>query len=205
MAYNDFTLEELKRMFTLSLFEDTDFFTTIHPVAISDILAATLEENIPLAIAISTEKARSEMIIAPILIEVRRQMQHRVSLFSGVEFTVAPEQGLRGICDYLISLSKEQLTIESPVIALVEAKNENMKQGINQCIAEMVAAQLFNAQRGTSISTIFGVVTTGSNWRFLRLQETNVYITRNEFYIKDVELIVGILIAMVKDAMQEHT
>ena len=36
---------------------------------------------------------------------------------------------------------------EAPVVVVVEAKNENMKQGIIQCIAEMVAAQQFNQQR----------------------------------------------------------
>jgi hypothetical protein len=30
--------------------------------------------------------------------------------------------------------------VTSPVIALVEAKNDNLKQGFAQCIAEMIAA-----------------------------------------------------------------
>lgn len=204
MFYDKYTLEELKRTFTLQIVEDTDFFASILPLAISDLLATILKENIPLATAIGTEKARSEMIITPILLEVRRQMHRQISLFSGVEFSVDPNQGLRGICDYLISLSSGQLMIEAPVVMLVEAKNENIKQGINQCIAEMIAAQVFNAKRETPIPTIFGVVTTGSTWRFLRLMETNVFIDMNEYYIKDVELIVGILLTMIKDAMPEQ-
>ncbi|MEG3979123.1 hypothetical protein QT970_31610, partial [Microcoleus sp. herbarium8] len=35
-------------------------------------------------------------------------------------------RGLSGYCDFLISRSPEQLVIESPVIALVEAKNDNI-------------------------------------------------------------------------------
>ena len=62
----------------------------------SDLLRQTLQENVPLALDISTEKAHSEFIIAPVLLEVRRQLDHRISLFSGVEFNVNPEQGLRG-------------------------------------------------------------------------------------------------------------
>jgi hypothetical protein len=99
-----------------------------------------------------------------------------------------------------LSLSPEQLTIEAPVVVVVEAKNENMKQGINQCIAEMVAAQLFNQERHNTMETVYGVVTTGSAWKFLRLVETVVYIDRAEYYIKEVERIVGILVAMIQAA-----
>jgi heterodisulfide reductase subunit B len=107
---------------------------------------------------------------------------------------------LRGTCDYILSLSLEQLTVEAPVVVVVEAKNENIKQGINQCIAEMVAAQLFNQERHNAIETVYGVVTTGSAWKFLRLVGTIVYIDWAEYYIKEVERIVGILVAMLREA-----
>ena len=136
----------------------------------------------------------------PVLIETHRQLHYGFSLFSGIEFNVDSERGLRGTCDYLLSLSMEQLTVEAPVVVVVEAKNENIKQGINQCIAEMVAAQLFNQERHNTIETVYGVVTTGSAWKFLRLVETVVYIDRAEYYIKEVERIVGILIAMIREA-----
>jgi hypothetical protein len=203
MAYNEFTLDMLKSRFHLTIIEDTDFFAAIPAVPISDGLVATLHDHIPLALAISTEKARSELIITPILIEVWRQMQRRVSLFSGVEFTVDPEKGLKGVCDYLFSLSREQLTIEAPVVAVVEAKNENMKQGISQCIAEMVAAQVFNARRNNELSTIYGVVTTGSNWRFLRLIQQSVFIDLREYFVNDLAQIVGILRTMMDGALAE--
>ena len=85
---------------------------------------------------------------APVLVEVRRQSQRRISLFSWVECTVDVAQGLHGVCDFLLSLSPLQLTIQAPVVAVVEAKNENMKAGIAQCTAEMLAAQKFNTLRG---------------------------------------------------------
>src|SRR5437868_5360655 len=103
MPYNAFSLEELKQCFGLRVAEDIAVFAQIAPIPISDLLRATLLENIPLALAISTEKARSEMLIAPILIEIRRQLERRVSLFSGVEFNVDVERGLNGVCDYLMS------------------------------------------------------------------------------------------------------
>ena len=139
-------------------------------MAVSDFLTQTLTENIPLAVAISTEKARSELIIAAVLLEARRQVQRRVSLFSGVEFTVDPSQGLNGVYDFLFSLSQEQLTIEAPVVSVVEAKNDSLKSGLGQCMAEMVAASLFNKQKRRELPRVYGVVTTGSLWKFLQLQ-----------------------------------
>jgi hypothetical protein len=200
MAYNDFTLDMLKQQFDLRTDEQGDYFAQVAPVAISEWLRDHLSQYVPLALAVGTEKARSELLITPVLVETHRQLHYGFSFFSGVEFNVDMARGLRGVCDYLLSLSPEQLTVEAPVVVVVEAKNENMKQGINQCIAEMVAAQLFNQERHNVIETVYGVVTTGNVWKFLRLVGTVVYIDRMEYYIKEVERIVGILVAMIQAA-----
>jgi hypothetical protein len=204
MAYRDFTLADLKEQFGLRLEERSDLFAGVTPVPVSALLQETLRENLPLALAISTEKARSEMIIAPVLIEVRRQMQYQVSLFSGTDFNVDPERGLNGLCDFLLSLSPEQLAIEAPAAVVAEAKNENMKQGIAQCIAGMVAVQLFNRQKRNEIEDIHGAVTTGSIWKFLRLTGTVVHVDMAEYYIKEVERIVGILLCVLREAKQKQ-
>jgi hypothetical protein len=203
MSYNEFSIDDLKRNFGLRFAEELDSFTDVAAIPVSDLLLANLRENIPLALAISTEKARSEMIITPVLIEVRRQLQRRVSLFSGIEFSVDPERGLKGTCDYLLSLSPEQLSLEAPVVAVVEAKNENMKQGLSQCIAELVAVQIFNRQRHAMLKTVYGVVTTGSSWKFLWLEEATVHVDMGEYYIREVERIVGIIVHMLKSALGE--
>ena len=118
-----------------------------------------------------------------------------------MEFNVDVERGLRGVCDYMLSLSPLQLVIQAPVIAVVEAKNENMKSGLGQCIAEMLAAQQFNLERQNPVSIVYGVVTTGSNWRFLGLQNTLVQIDSTEYQIREVQQIVGILFGMIQSAM----
>ncbi|WP_317619344.1 hypothetical protein [Laspinema sp. D2d] len=156
-----------------------------------------LKENAALAVDINTEKACFELIIAPILLEVRRQVKYQVGLFSGSEFNVAPERGLNGTCDFLISLSPERLFISAPVITLVEAKKEDIKAGFGQCVAEMLAAQLFNKQEGTQISTIYGAVTSGTVWRFLKLEGQMVYIDRVEYYLSEVAKILGILLSAI--------
>ena len=105
MAYNDFTLDMLKQQFALRTDEEGDYFAQMAPVTISEGLRDHLQQYVPLALAIGTEKARSELLIMPILIETHRQLHYGFSLFSGIEFNVDSERGLRGVCDYLLSLS----------------------------------------------------------------------------------------------------
>jgi len=193
MVYSDFKLSEVIQEFGLIVNEKSGMFSHIQEEDCSELLTTILRENVDLAIAINTEKARSEMIISPILIEIRRKFNCQISLFSGVDFNVDPSQGLNGYCDFILSLSQEQLFVRAPVITLVETKNENLKSGLAQCIAEMVAAQLFNQQAGNAIATIYGVVTIGTIWKFLKLDGKVISIDLSEYYIKDVKKIIGIL------------
>jgi hypothetical protein len=197
MAYSDFKLDELLKTFALTLREQSDLFGAVPDIMPSDYLALTLKQNVNLAVAINTEKARSELIVAPVLLEVKHRFKDQVSLFSGVDFTVDSTQGLGGVCDFLISLSPEQLFVRAPILTLVEAKNENLRSGFAQCIAEMVAAQRFNQQEGNEIETIYGAVTIGTLWRFLLLSGQVVEIDLTEYFIKDSGKILGILFAMV--------
>lgn len=200
MAYSEFSLDGVKTQFKLRIEEDREFFAATSPVEPSALLRETLAENIPLATAISTEKAHSELIIAPVLVEVRRQTQRKISLFSGVEFNVDPEQGLNGTCDFLLSLSPEQLLIEAPAVVVVEAKNDNLKAGLAQCLAEMVAARLFNQRKGKPLYHVFGVVTTGSLWKFMSLAGDTISLDVREYHISETSRIVGILLGMVQTA-----
>ena len=183
----------VKESFDLTFDESRDLFASILPIPPSDYLADVLEDYVPLATAIATEKARSEFLIAPILADVRRQLNNQISLFSGSEFSVEPQQGLQGFCDYVISASKEQLLITAPVLTIVEAKKENIVGGLGQCIASMVAAQLFNQRQNREVPLIYGAVTTGTNWKFLTLQDKTVAIDKIEYYISQVDKILGIL------------
>src|SRR5262249_55046754 len=152
----------VKKTFQLVTEESTDLFSDVPEAPVSALLTELLAENVPLALAIHTEKARSELIVAPMLWEVRKLCDRRISLFSGTEFDVDPERGLTGTCDYLLSRSTEQFYITAPVLTIVEAKRDSIKDGLGQCVAEMVGAQLFNQREETGISVIHGIVTTGS-------------------------------------------
>lgn len=206
MAYSKFTIKDVKEKFKIQLIENDHLFITdsIHRVAISDYLKITLKEFLPLALAINTEKSRSEWIIAPIMAELRRQFNNEISLFSGSTFTVDTTQELDGKCDYIVSLSAEQFYIAAPIIAVVEAKKEDIIQGLGQCIATLYAAYIFNQREGNTVKNIYGAVTTGTTWRFIKLTDHKAHIDRDEYYLSDIELLMGILLSIIAREKADH-
>ena len=170
MSYSDFTLPDVLKLFELKASETPNLFKDVEPLAASNFLKDSLEENLLVALGSNTEKSRSELIITPILLELRKQFNKKISFFSGINFTIDANRGLNGNCDFLISGSEELLFIKCPVITIVEAKKEDLIGGLGQCLAEMVAAQIFNQREGQPIASILGTVTSGTNWRFLRLK-----------------------------------
>jgi hypothetical protein len=192
MSYSQFTLSEVLEKFELKLVDSKPLFDTVTPRASSQLLLDWLAESVPLALELSTEKARSEGIIAPILLEVRRTLEHRVSLFSGIDFTVDSSLGLNGECDFLFSKSPEQLLLRAPVVSVVEAKNENFRNGIAQACAEMIAARIFNERKGLTLERVYGAVTTGDTWRFLILESDTLYADSNRYDLDDLDKIIGI-------------
>jgi hypothetical protein len=200
MSYSEFTsIIKVKQAFGLTTVEGPRFLPQTTPIAASATLTDFLANSLPVAVATGSEKARSEMIITPVLLEVRKILQQNISLFSGEDFTVDYESGLNGICDYLISRSPEMLEIEAPAVAVVEAKKADLKTGIGQCVAEMVAMQKFNEAKGKPISVIYGSVSNGTQWRFLKLEEKIVSIDLNDYALPPVDEILGMLVWMVRD------
>lgn len=196
MSYSDFDLKKIKSTFNIEIMENDDLFSTVSEVEISDLLIQLLKQNVPLALAMGTEKACSELIIVNIFLEIKRKLT--VSFFSGIEFTVDKELGLNGFCDFIISQSPEQFFLESPIVVIVEAKNERITSGLGQCIAEMIAAKRYNEKDGKPLPFIYGIVTTGHAWKFLKLAENAIYIDIANYYINNPNKILGILTCMIK-------
>ncbi len=84
--------------------------------------------------------------------------------------------------------------VQAPVVAVVEAKREDLIAGLGQCVAEMVAIGLFNKREGTTVQAVHGCVTSGSNWRFLELEGSTLRIDRPEYYLRDAGKILAILV-----------
>jgi hypothetical protein len=86
---------------------------------------------------LTTEKAKSEYIVVPVIKELNRQNKDKFSSFSGFEFNLDKSKGLVGYCDFILSAQAKQLEISAPIFCLVEAKNAEIEKGLAQCGAEM--------------------------------------------------------------------
>ncbi|MGB2925773.1 MAG: hypothetical protein WBB82_10775, partial [Limnothrix sp.] len=194
MSYPEFSWAKAKQDFGLQTIEGEPFFPEIPTIQPSSLLQKILKRNIPWAIAVGNEKARSEAIINPILLEVKQFLDNKISVFSGEEFNVEPEVGLNGTCDFLVSQSTEQISVEAPVLIVVEAKKDDLKRGMGQCLAEMVAAQRFNTIYQREIPIIYGTVTTGTVWRFLKLENKIVTVDLTDYSVSPIETVLSILV-----------
>ena len=190
MAYSDFSFDGVKVAFELTTKRDI-LFSNITPRSLPDWLVhflSVMEEQ-----ALGSEKARSEFIIAPILATLKEQNQNIISVFSGVSLNVSPAEGLSGECDFILASQAPVPTVESPLFAFVEAEKADIDLGWGQCIAQMVGAQRRNAMDKRSIEVIFGCITSGETWQFLRLIGRDVTIDAGRYYINDIPLLLGVL------------
>ena len=200
MSYNNFTLGSVVTKFELEKTESIGIFSEIEPITPSDYLTTGLAKKVPLAAAIGTEKARSELIVADVLVELCEKFDYRISFFSGIDFNVDSENDLIGVCDFLVSLSPGKLFLEAPFIILVETKKDDPKFGLGQCTAEMIAAQRFNQEKGNNIPCVYGATTTGTEWQFLKLTKNNLQIDIDIYPIQQSGRILGILSGMVNQS-----
>jgi hypothetical protein len=199
VSYSEFTIEKVQNILNLTI-EDEDLFSSVAEYELTKEFLAFLKRGSTLALAINTEKAKSEFIIAPILLEVKTLLNDSISIFSGIDFNVDAEKGLNGICDFIISKSKKQHLLTSPIITIVESKNDNIRNGLGQCIAEMYAAQQVNLRNSDHIRFIYGIVTIGSSWKFLRLNDNTVILDLEEYFINSPKKIVGIIMYLLTNS-----
>ena len=148
-------------------------------------------------LALVSEKARSEFIVAPILLAVRELSGGRVSILSGPRLDVDPLRRLSGECDFLLSLSDPLPRLRPPLLAVLEAKRNDIEAGLGQCAAQLVAAQIFNERAGQPPRPVFGCVTTGEDWQFLRLSGQELVIDPARRYINRVGSVLAALMAAV--------
>ena len=148
--------------------------------------------------ALSTEKAKSEFIIAPILFEIARKNKNSISFFSGHNLDVDKSLGLKGFCDFLFTKYPKSPVIKDPIFCIAEAKNDNLERGVPQCIAEMYAARIFNERQNKPTPVIFGCITNGFLWNFIKLENQTVEQDLTIYTLKDLPKILGILQEIVE-------
>jgi hypothetical protein len=194
LSYREFDLPKAQQDFELILDTTRSLFAAVPPVAVSESLTRFWKDYQPLGLTLITEKARSELLVAPLLAEVWKRSNRAVAVLSGVELNVDPATGLNGICDFLLCRSSNLYFVSAPVLVAVEAKRDSIPDGLGQCAAAMVAAQRFNQKAGKPIDPIYGCVTTGANWRFLQLSGRQLDIDTDEYFIDQPDRILGILL-----------
>ncbi len=199
MAFGDFTFPEVCHDLGLT-WNEADLFSQVPALVPRADLVATLTDGAEVALGINTEKARSEFIIAPVLLELRRLLGSAVAVFSGVELDGDAARGLNGVCDFILTKGGSQYVLTAPLVTIVEAKNDNVRNGLGQCIAAMVAAELFNQKAAKPIPVAFGAATTGTAWKFLRLAGTVLTLDLKEYYIDNVGKILAVLKTIVESA-----
>ncbi len=179
MAYNKFKkLEQLRENLGLDDIMESWLPKSILPYSnISIFLEEALKEA--QQEALTTEKAKSESIIVPILKELKRHNQDLFSYFSGFQFDVDKSKDLTGYCDFMLSAETKKAEISAPIFCLIEAKDGEIDKGYAQCGAEMYAAQIYNERKGKPRKAIYGCVTNAFSWCFLKLDKNNLYIDTN--------------------------
>ena len=194
MAYREFTLASAEQRLGISINQAT-LFPEIAEIEPPGWLAETLAKGRPLAFV--SEKSRSEFIVAPILLALRELTGNRLAIYSGERLDVDAARGLNGECDFILTLTPPLPLLKAPIVTMVEAKKNYIEEGLGQCIAQMVGARIFNQVAGDETATIFGCVTTGEDWQFLKLQAETVTFDAERYYIDNVRRILGVFKTVV--------
>jgi hypothetical protein len=197
MAFTDFKYPTVLTELALTLDNADDLFAGVAPVPLSAAFHQQLQMTGRLAVTINTEKSRSEWLVAPVLAAFWERYHGRIGLYSGTNFSGDPDAGLSGYCDYVITRAPQQFVIDPPVLVAFEGKNESIPNGLGQCVAAMVGAQRFNRRHNAPSDPIYGCVTTGTAWRFLRLSGSTVTLDLREYGIGEADLLLGVLTHIV--------
>lgn len=194
MAYSDFTLETAIANLGVST-ELTTLFPDLSSIPPPVWLEETLSKRTPLALI--SEKSRSEFIVVPILMASRELSHEKLAIYSGQKLDVDPKKGLVGECDFILTLSPPILPLRSPIVTLVEAKKNDIEAGLGQCIAQMVAAQMFNQSASHAGIPIFGCVTTGEIWQFLKLSDSLISMDEKRYYLDNIGSILSVIQSII--------
>jgi hypothetical protein len=196
MTYTDFDFDQLSTLFNLQT-KEMSLFENVLPVAPS----AWLQESLTAAKALPnrTEKAKSEAIVFPVLLEVRKQNNGFITIYSGENLNADPQKGLKGECDFIIAKETNALGINMPLLQVVEAKKHDLDTALPQCAAQMLGISTFNERKGVFIDPVYGCVTNGDNWIFLKLEKQVLYSDNRIYYANEIPLILGVFQQIISE------
>ncbi len=195
MGYSQFNYKKVRTELGIENEQVRNLFPTILPFNASEWLKQTLHKATRLALF--SEKSRSEGIVFPILLEIVEKNAYHASLYSGAVLIADEKQGLNGECDFILSSGKQGFEMTTPLFCMIEAEDNDIEKNIPQCIAQMEGARIYNQNEGKNITVIYGCVTTGTEWQFLKLENKICSIDDKRYYINDLPSLLGVLQAIV--------
>lgn len=199
MSYSEFTLDAVERQFGV-ITQEAALFPDSPVAQIPGWLPVWLARGTRLALI--SEKSRSEFIVVPILLAAREISGDQFAIYSGQRLDVDPDKGLIGECDFILAIGPALPPLHAPIMTVVEAKKNDIEVGLGQCVAQMVAARKFNEGAGRTNSPVYGCVTTGETWQFLRLADQAALLNRDRYYLDNIAGILGVLQAIYQDAVK---
>ena len=196
MAYTDFTLEIIKEKFNIKN-QQRSLFAPLPPLPVSSDLEKALARA--RSLPIRTEKARSEWIVAPVLAELRDLTNEFFTIYSGDNLNVDDGAGLRGECDFILTKDTGAFDIQYPILCVVEAKKNDIEIGVPQCAAQLVGARLFNQKKGATPPALYGCVTTGDDWLFMRLADNELTIDTRKYYLVEIGELLALFVKLIDE------
>jgi hypothetical protein len=193
MAFSDFRYPDVFARLGLTERPTRHLFADVPPVAPGPVLRGGFPLSAELGALAHSEMARSIWIVGPILADLWGRYAGRINLLAGVEFVADPDAGLAGYVDFLLCRGPQRFVVSAPALLIFEAKRDSIPDGLGQCVAGMVGVRRYNEREGTPIDPIYGCVTTGSLWRFLRLDGNEVTLDLTEYTLDKVDKLLGIL------------
>jgi len=142
--------------------------------------------NILPKITLTSEIAKREFLIAPILMEIVKTTESKMN----IEYQIDVDDKLSGLLDYLIR-SKQNLIV-------IEAKKGDLDKGFNQLSVEMIALDKYE---DCDLHNFYGAVTVGDIWKFAILQREKKHIIKDIHSYRvpeDIEDIYSILKGIVE-------
>ncbi|MBC8154676.1 MAG: hypothetical protein H7Z72_17400 [Bacteroidetes bacterium] len=189
MAYSDFTLLELKEQFGLT---DTvgSLFAELPPVEPGELLTTQLKRAFKLPLR--NEKAKSELVVSPVLLELIDRNSDFFTFYSGENLPADRLRGLVGECDFMISRNTGSFAINMPILAIIEAKRDNLEAGVDQCAAQLYGASLINHGLGHPVPVYYGCVTNAREWLFLKFQHDHYTIDNKRYQLDRLPELLGV-------------
>lgn len=187
MGYSNFNqIKSVAKKFKLDV-RISSLFPKIDLVQPSACLVETVRRST--VMVMTNEKTKTERLISPILIEIAQAYTDQFSFFSGEALDVNADDDLEDDCDFFFTGQPPKPYIDAPIVALIKSRDQDTEWSVAQCAAQMQGAKLYNETEGKAIPVIYGCVTDGTEWLFMKLEANVIHLDNRA--LTDLASIVG--------------